>query len=95
MGNSKNPTTRERLAIVENEVKHVNSSIDELQTDFDDMRGAFNGLDKKVEVYNETLKVLSDTVESKLRGSLSGKEKASIIVALITSISAIIISCIK
>lgn len=88
----KNPTIRERLAVVETELKHVKSDIGTLQSDVD---AHFEQVDSRLAGYNKSLGNLASTVNLKLRGSLSGGEKVSIIVALITSISAIVIACIK
>jgi len=88
----KNPTLRERMAIVETEVKYINTAVKELKQECTDN---FNGMNTRLNSYNETLVGLSSSIDKKLRGSLSGKEKASIIVALITSIGAIVIALVK
>jgi len=116
----KDPTIRERLAIVENELKHFNREIKNLREEcttkftslsetLSDSGETLTGLsqsvsentkklatvDKQLTSYNETLHSLTVSVDKKLRGSLSGGEKASIIIALITSIGAILVSLIK
>lgn len=69
---------RERLAVVETDVKYVKIELKEL-----------NG---NMKTYNKELKSLSSCVNEKLRGSLTGKEKASIRIAQWTSVGAMVVA---
>jgi uncharacterized protein involved in exopolysaccharide biosynthesis len=93
------PDIRERLAVVETEIKFVRNDLTELKTEVTGLKGEVNGLGTTQAQNYEKLKgqfmVLNSTIDSKLRGSLSGKEKAAIVVALITGVSGIIIACLK
>lgn len=80
------------MAVVETEVKHINTTIKEFKQECNEN---FDGMDTRLNSYNETLVGLSSSIDKKLRGSLSGRERASIVISLITAIAAIIVAVIK
>jgi len=87
-----NPTLRERLAIVETELKHNKESINGLAGEVRDLR---ESTEIQYNTLTEGMASINSVIDSKLRGSLSGAERASIIVAVIMSIGAIIVALIK
>jgi len=87
-----NPTIRERLAIVEIELKHNKESINGLAGEVRDLR---ESTEIKYNTLTEAIASVNSVIDGKLRGSLSGKEKASIVIAVIMSIGAIIVALIK
>ena len=78
---AKNPTVRERLAVVETEMSYVKDELTEFGT--------------KMDFHTEAIQSLNACVEKKLRGSLSSKEKAQIFIAMIASIGAILVAVIS
>lgn len=83
----KNPTIRERLSVVETEVKYLNTNFSEFKQE---CNKNFTEIDTRLGAYNETLVALSTSIENKLQGSFSGKEKAAIWIAVIGGIVSII-----
>lgn len=83
-----NPSIPERITAVEVELKHVKVDLRDLKDDFNKCSAETH---KKIGLYNDKLSDLTLVVETKLRGSLSGREKASIYIALITSVTSFLI----
>ena len=81
--NNKNPTIRERLAVVETEVKHINTTIKEFKQECND---SFDEINNNLTAHNETLTSIQGSIDSKLQGSFSGKEKAMIVNAVIAGV---------
>jgi len=90
-------TIRERLSKVETEVKFLREGIEEVSQKLSDFKGdiyqRFEDMSNHLSKIRTELVVLQQAFES--HGSLSGKEKASVIVALISSISAIIVTILR
>jgi len=91
------PTIRERLATVEAELKYLREEVEEVGQKLSDFKGdvyhRFELLNNHLSEIREELSGLRQKFDS--HGSLGGKEKASIIVALISSISAIIVTILR
>jgi len=87
-----NPTIRERLAVVETELVHVKNGLQDFKEVCDQ---EFKSIRICLTSYNKELGSLTSTIDGKLRGSLSGREKAAILISLITSIGAIIVAFLK
>ncbi len=75
---SEDGTIRERLRAVEVELGYVKTGLSEMG--------------EELKEYKEKMQGITDVISKKLRGSLSGGEKASIVVALIVSIASIVVS---
>ncbi len=86
-----NPTIPERITAVEVELKYVKEGLHDLKDDFTECSARTQD---QMKSYNKELASLTSTINVKLRGSLSGKEKAAILISLITSIGAIIVALI-
>lgn len=80
----------ERLAVVETEVRYLREDINELKTKFSNFK---KEVYRRLNNINRQINDLHLTMNN--HSSLSGKEKAAIIVALITSISSIIVAVIQ
>ena len=87
---SDRPTVRERLSRIETEVKFLREDISELKTDLSDFKTVTV---RYLVDFERRLNDLHSLVDN--HSSLSGKEKAAIIVALITSISSIVVALIQ
>lgn len=77
-------TTRERLRAVEVELSHVKGGLKEVKEELTEFK----------ETYDSKFTEITTVINNKLRGSLSGTEKAAIAIALITSVGSIIVSLI-
>lgn len=75
-------SVRERLRAVEVKLGHVEEGLGEVKDELSECR----------KVNDSKFSELTKVINSKLRGSLSGPEKAAIAIALITSIGSIIVS---
>jgi len=80
----------ERLAVVETEVRHLREEIGELKLKLSNFK---KEVYRRLNNINRQLNDLHLAVNN--HSSLSGKEKAAIIVALITSISSIVVALIQ
>jgi len=83
---------RERLAIVETEMRFVKNNLSALTGEVKSLKET---TEQKYHTLTEAMSSLTSVVDGKLRGSLSGKEKVSIIIALITSLASIAIAMIN
>ena len=81
---------KERLGVVENELKHIRKDIQELKDEFEIFKKEVNG---RFDELNKTLDTMTETIRT--FGKLNGKDKATIIVALITALGALAISVVK
>ena len=83
----KNPTIRERLAIVETELRHTNTSLDDLTI----VVGAHKtSIDGRLDGLTAAVTGLTAVVDNKLQGSFSGKEKAMILTAIIAGVVSVV-----
>jgi len=83
----KNPTLRERLAVVETEVKHINTTVKEFKQECSEN---FDEINTNLTAHNKTLVSIQGSIDSKLQGSFSGMEKAMIITAVIAGIVSVV-----
>ncbi len=90
--NNKDPTIRERLAVVETEVKHINTTVKEFKQE---CKENFDQITTKLTAHNKTLTSIESSIDSKLQGSFTGKEKAMIISSIIAGVVSVISIVIK
>lgn len=87
-----NLTVGERLSVVETELKYVKVGLSDLT---EEVRESSKSTRVKFDSITTAMNGINSVIENKLRGSLSGREKSAIIIALITSITSIILVFLK
>ena len=87
---------RERLTRVETELKNLQDNFKDYKKTcndhFDEINDSIKTNATAIVATNKALNTVNTTIEKKLRGSLTGAEKASIIVALIMSTGSVIVA---
>jgi len=83
---------RVRIAIVETEIRYIRDDVKDIISQFDSFR---QGVYERFESISNQLVALQQSIENVNNPGLSSREKASIIIALITSISSIVIALIQ
>lgn len=82
-----NPTVRERLAVVETELRHTNKSLGDLTSVVSDHR---RSSDTRLDGLTEAVTGLTSVIDNKLQGSFSGREKAMIVTAIIAGVVSVV-----
>ncbi len=82
-----NSTIRERLAVVETEVRYMKENVGNMATVMEEYKDSTDG---RLNELNQSVIGLTSVVDNKLQGSFSGKEKAMIITAVIAGVVSVI-----